>query len=328
MLTRYSTYRAFLRELDYSPDQTRHHNDTLVFVGDLVAKHPDIKSSLETVKYIRSLNAWAVRGNHDQAVLDWRTWMERSQLEGLGTTEDVGTSSSLLASEQEEDEEPPKDVPQVLKHKWRDEHFRIAKSMSQASADWLKRRSMTLHLRSLHSYVVHAGLLPWTIPKNKGKKKKVHTQSKDGEIEEEEEMEDDPVDLDFLSGLNFTNEFGISEGTSLLESSSETSFIPVTSSLPSDVTAQKKKDLDPEMAILTVPLNREPFTLLEMRGLKKNGKVTKSTKKGEAWAPIWNQVMRGCQQSIDAESETDGAEDAQVEADKMRPGQCRPLSVM
>lgn len=146
--------RAFLRELDYSHDQTRHHNDSLVFVGDLVAKHPDIKSSLDTVKYIRSLNAYSVRGNHDQAVLDWRAWMERSQLEGLGTTEDVEVSS-----EESEPEQPPQNVPTPLKHKWRDEHFRIAKQMSQASADWLAKRSMTLHIRSLHTYVVHAGLL-------------------------------------------------------------------------------------------------------------------------------------------------------------------------
>lgn len=335
--------KSFLHELEYSPDQTRKHNDTLVFVGDLVAKHPDISSSLQTVDYIRSLNAWAVRGNHDQDVLNWRTWMEATSLEGLGKHDADLDSEMSDASEQgeeernkkkvgreEEEEEIPDNVPQVLKHKWRDEHFRIAKSMSQESADWLKKRSMTLHIRSLHTYVVHAGLLPWTIPKKKkGKGKKVHTQANDEEKKEvngREEMED----IDFLENLDFSNEFGITPETSLMESSSETSFTPITlssidaSSSTSSSTSskkKKKKDLDPEIAILTVPLNREPFTLLEMRGLKKNGKVTKSAKKGEPWAPIWNQVMQGCQQTIESS-------ESSFKKEKIKPGQCRPLNVI
>jgi len=318
--------RAFLRELEYSPDQTRHHNDTLVFVGDLVAKHPNIKSSLKTLDYVRSLKASAVRGNHDQDVLNWRAWMESTSLQGLGTEESEEDGVAVVEGNEEKDkrkveeDEVPDNVPQVLKHKWRDEHFRIAKSMSKESADWLKKRSMTLHIRSLHAYVVHAGLLPWVIPKNKGKKKMVHTQEERQNIKNDEED-----NTDFLKDLNFSNEFGITPETSLLDSANETSFVPVTSLADQEEEAstnKNKKDLDPEIAILTVPLNRKPFTLLEMRGLKKNGKVTKSTKKGVAWAPIWNQVMKGCQQTIQDSTGGD------VESEKMKPGQCRPLSVM
>lgn len=299
-----------------------------MFVGDLVAKHPDIKRSLKTVDYIRSLKASSVRGNHDQDVLNWRTWMESSSLQGLGV-EDEGDDIKLASpsdpqedesrrrKNKDEDEKVPDNVPQVLKHKWRDEHFRIAKAMSQESADWLKKRSMTLHIRSLHAYVVHAGLLPWTIPKNKGKKKTVHTQ--------EDRQEDENVNTDFIADLDFSNAFGITPETSLLESSSETSFIPVTSSDSNTLNSNKKKDLDPEIAILTVPLNRKPFTLLEMRGLKKNGKVTKDSKKGVPWAPIWNQVMKGCQQTIQA-GENDN--DSDFTSGQMKAGQCRPLSVM
>lgn len=253
--------------------------------------------------------------------------MEKTSLVGLGIEEgdnEEAVNSKSTSSDdndeekRKEDEEVPENVPEILKHKWRDEHFKIAKQMSQESADWLKRRSMTLHIRSLHAYVVHAGLLPWTIPKNKGKKKKVHTQ--DGQ---EQETEED-VDTELLKDLDFSNEFGITSETSLLESSSETDFTPISSNQEATNKNKKNKDLDPEIAILTVPLNRKPFTLLEMRGLKKNGKVTKSTKKGVAWAPIWNQVMKGCQQTI-LESE---GNDEDVDAEKMKPGQCRPLSVM
>jgi hypothetical protein len=140
--------------------------------------------------------------------------MESSSLQGLGV-EDAGDEIQLASpSDPQEDEDRkrkkaeeetvPDNVPQVLKHKWRDEHFRIAKAMSQESADWLKKRSMTLHIRSLHAYVVHAGLLPWTIPKNKGKKKTVHTQE---DRQDSEDSED--VNTDFVADIDFSNEFGI-----------------------------------------------------------------------------------------------------------------------
>jgi len=284
--------------------------------------------------------------------------MESASLEGLGQEADIEDDSSATA---QDDQSPPEEVPQHLRHKWRDEHFRIAKQMSQKSADWLAKRSMTLHIRSLHAYVVHAGLLPWTIPKNKGKKK-VHTQN---------DKDEDTVD--FLQDLDFSNEFDIGPDTPLLESSNATEFVPVSTATDTNVSPSasksKNRDFDPEIAILTVPLNRKPFTLLEMRGIKKNGKVTKDSRKGVPWAPIWNQVMKGCQQTISVDSYADGeAEDDQemeteedqlreedeerkkgkkhvkkmlkqkqkhprkrqneIDAEKMNPGQCRPLNVM
>jgi hypothetical protein len=285
--------------------------------------------------------------------------MESASLEGLGQETDIEDDTSATTQEEQDQElAPPEEVPQHLRHKWRDEHFKIAKQMSQKSADWLAKRSMTLHIRSLHTYVVHAGLLPWTIPKSKGKKK-VHTQ------------DDEANSTDFLQNLDFSNEFGITPDTPLMDSSSDIEFLPISTrpdtSAAGSASQSKKKDLDPEIAILTVPLNRKPFTLLEMRGIKKNGKVTKDSKKGVPWAPIWNQVMKGCQQTISATSETDDGDpvdeqesndqlreedeeerkkgkkhmkkmqkkmlhltqrQADLEAEKMKPGQCRPLNVV
>lgn len=316
--------RRFLELLDYSEPGSNIHNDTLVFVGDLVAKHPDISKSLETVDYIRSLNAFAVRGNHDQDVINWRSLMDAST-----------SFTAELIQKGQELEEAPEDVPQTMKHKWRDEHYKIAANMGKDSMNWMKERSLTLHIRSLHTYVVHAGLLPWTIPKNtkKGKHK--------GEFSTQDEADD------ILSNLDFGNYLGIVANTSLASSSADDSFVPIVPALPAKGSTPTLDDkLDPEIAILTVPLNRKPYTLLEMRSLKKNGKVTKSNKKGRPWAPIWNQVMAACHQTLkgntglangNATVEETAVEKRkhkkrQAEEDEAetlsRPKECRPLSVV
>lgn len=307
--------KRFLALLDYSPGVSNDHNDTLVFVGDLVAKHPDIQKSLETVDYIRSLNASAVRGNHDQDVINWRSLMDGSA---------AYSAATILAGK--EPEAAPEDVPETMKHKWRDEHYKIAAAMSDESMAWMIQRSLTLHIRSLHTYVVHAGLLPWTIPKNKKGK---HA----GEIG----ISDEPAADEILADLDFANYLNVTPNTPLSTSSANDTFVPVTPTLPAKQPSRPGKgdDLDPEVAILTVPLNRKPYTLLEMRSLKKNGKVTKSNKKGRPWAPIWNTVMSACHLSLQSSNEAglgrgvsnEIKQRQNIHATK-RAKECRPLSVV
>lgn len=325
--------KEMLHALEISDKQTSTHNDTLVFVGDLVAKHPSIKASLQTVDYIRSLrNAHAVRGNHDQDVINWRNWMD-SPSASLGLT-----NAQTL---NDHTDTPPTDIPEALKHKWRDEHFHIAQALSVESAKWMQQRSLTLHIRTLHTYIVHAGLLPWTIPKRTGGKKGekkikgtdaikrkdnpnakapatvMATDASDELVDGSDTGDDDDISDD-LNSIDFTNQFNLSNSASLEQSAASDRFVPVhVGSHDSNMTVSK--NLDPEMAILlNVPLNRDPFTLLEMRSLLKDGSVSKGTKKGSPWAPIWNRVMAGCQI-------LNGQE---IAANKNKHTKCRPLSVM
>ena len=299
--------RDLLDELAYTNVTSTNEADTLAFVGDLVAKHPDIQRSLDTLDYVRSLHAASVRGNHDQDVLNWRHYIE---------------SYTAIGAASDPDNEPtaPDDVPEALKHKWRDEHFKIAKSMSEEAAAWLDGRSLTLHIRSLHAYIVHAGLLPWTIPKNTGKKKQGN-KPKANTLQKQ------------LADIDFSNTLGITSETDFLQSSSNGSFTPLNSS-SSASTPHADSKLDPEMAILTVKQNRDPYTLLEMRSIKKSGKVTKKSNTGKPWAPIWNVVMAGCDARAQEDHESsekhkrrqqDGGDS---EGAQNQSTQCRPLNVM
>jgi len=302
--------KDLLAELDYSQTVSARHNDTLVFVGDLGAK-AGVEASVKTIDYIRSLDAWAVRGNHDQDVINWRNWMALQQ-----------TTNNLSPAALDGMAVSPEGAPEILRHKWRDEHFQIAKALSEESFAWLAGRSLTLHIRSLHAYVVHAGLLPWTIPKNIGKKKGK------GVAVSLSEGSEDGAEYGFSEAAT-TNTLNITDTTSLLESASASTFAPI--SAPLQAGEATINQVDPEISILTVPHNRDPYTLLEMRSVFKSGKVTKNAKKGWPWAPIWNQVMAGCQVTMaGADSEDDEDDDAAttVDASRVKPKQCRPLNVI
>ncbi|POW00114.1 hypothetical protein PSHT_13230 [Puccinia striiformis] len=48
------------------------------------------------------------------------------------------------------------------------------------------------------------------------------------------------------------------------------------------------------MTLLGVKENKDPYTLLEMRGLKKGRRPTKNASKGKPWYKYWNKTMRTC----------------------------------
>lgn len=46
------------------------------------------------------------------------------------------------------------------------EHYQLARKMKSEDAQWLASLPLTIHIRPLHTYIVHAGLLPWTVPRS------------------------------------------------------------------------------------------------------------------------------------------------------------------
>lgn len=60
--------RRMLHTVHYDPE-----SDYLIHVGDLVAKGPDNAQVLASMAFA---NVTGVRGNHDQKVIEWRSWIE------------------------------------------------------------------------------------------------------------------------------------------------------------------------------------------------------------------------------------------------------------
>ena len=129
-------------------------NDKLIHVGDLVAKGD---KNVEVLEWMLKHNIQGVRGNHDQPVIQWRAWMEwaggkdwESFVNSLASRDDDAVAKLLTKS----GKRFPKD------YEWKGQHWHIAREMKERHYRYLLDLPLALHMPSLHSFVIHAGMLP------------------------------------------------------------------------------------------------------------------------------------------------------------------------
>lgn len=146
-------YRKLLKKLKYSPT-----SDRLIHVGDIVAKGT-LKGSLAVLDQLTAANTTGVRGNHDQKVIEWRAWFDWVESYPHGA-EWLAAVERLSKSAFENAEKLSGKFPIPKGWKWRSDHWRIARNMSDAHYKYLLSLPLVIHLPTLHAHVVHAGLLP------------------------------------------------------------------------------------------------------------------------------------------------------------------------
>ncbi|EFP90911.1 hypothetical protein PGT21_001350 [Puccinia graminis f. sp. tritici] len=219
--------KELLKNLNHDPQA-----DTVLIVGDLAAKHPNIQASLDTIRYCRESKFEAVRGNHDEYIIIWRNWMELNRAKFVEPDQVLGYNSDDHANLQSDlwlqASKPPQDLKKKLPNgmDWGTQHFEIARRLPKIDFHWLLERSLTIYVSPLRTYFVHAGMLPW---------------------------------------------------------------VP-----PNEPEADMAREV---MSLLGVKENKESYTLLEMRGLKKGRRPTKDANKGKPWYKYWNKTMRSCNQT-------------------------------
>ncbi|KAJ1948512.1 hypothetical protein FBU59_001558 [Linderina macrospora] len=132
-------FDRLLKKASYKPSE-----DQVVLVGDLVAKGPD---SIGVIRRARELNAWCVRGNHDDGVIRWREF-----LEGPGKN----LSQNELKALERAHGLPYNDF------KMSKPHYKIAKQMSPADFAFMSSfpTIMVLPPPFQDWLVVHGGLDP------------------------------------------------------------------------------------------------------------------------------------------------------------------------
>ncbi|KZP02740.1 Metallo-dependent phosphatase [Athelia psychrophila] len=160
-----------LSKLSYDPTY-----DHLIHVGDIIAKGTH-KGSLAVLDYMTQHNVTGVRGNHDQKVIEWRAW--RDWIRGIdgGTQwlqqldQDAEARLSMqgkvsakwfgkkLVSVAVQDAEWRRRIPKG----WKlfSDHYDLARKMTASQYDYLLSLPLVLHIPSAHTFIVHAGLLPY-----------------------------------------------------------------------------------------------------------------------------------------------------------------------
>ncbi|KAI5118101.1 hypothetical protein M0805_005208 [Coniferiporia weirii] len=148
-------FYKLLDRVQYTPS-----SDLLIHTGDIIAKS-SIRNSLDVLSYMTEHNVTGVRGNHDQMVIEWRAWIERARAKPGGAAW-LEKLERMKPKERKAYAQAGKEEWQVVPDGWAlmDEHHRIARAMSPEQYAYLRALPLVLHAPRLHTFVVHAGLLP------------------------------------------------------------------------------------------------------------------------------------------------------------------------
>ncbi|KAG8693260.1 hypothetical protein FRC08_009229 [Ceratobasidium sp. 394] len=141
-------------------------HDTLVHAGDIIVKGPDSRKVLQDLILV---NALGVRGNQDQKVVEWRGWIQ-------WVLRHKGGKAWLLEMEKRVHaikKKPTKSDYKYFRKEaaakgWKiprgwefgSDVYRLARRLKPNEYQYLLDLPTALHIPSLHTIVVHAGILP------------------------------------------------------------------------------------------------------------------------------------------------------------------------
>ncbi|KAH9930037.1 Metallo-dependent phosphatase-like protein [Fomitopsis serialis] len=317
-------------------------SDTIILAGDTMAK-TTLSGSLAILDFITQHKCgeapgplYAVRGNHDQTIVQWRAWRDwfeplQLSIPSAPAFTEVGAELDLhpdahpgrpvktgrqflelIEREWQRDvrRDPkgsadPEEWADVARKRavgtwreewWRrvprpgkghqnkdwpifDDHYWLAREMTPVQKACLYSLPLVLHVPSEHFFVVHAGILPYD-PKRP--------------------LTDRHQPLAHPPRLTHTVT-GPDEGHYAVGTSSSVSQSALASALVEDA-LKKKNDTQEQLRTLQerallkdIPGNRDPWVLLNMRGIrKKKRKVTRDNNKGTPWSKVWNEQMGLC----------------------------------
>ena len=168
---RLHTLRLLLDQISF--DNTTDH---LILAGDLVTKGPNSRG---LVQFARDIGAIAVRGNHDDHVLEAAKWLSRIKQgkKWWGKAENEGDNLSDDEEEALEKREEERDIFDITSRRNKKpkgvkrEHIVVARSLTAAQLHWLASQPIILRVGHLDGakttpwnakevVVVHGGLIP------------------------------------------------------------------------------------------------------------------------------------------------------------------------
>ncbi|KIL67643.1 hypothetical protein M378DRAFT_177334 [Amanita muscaria Koide BX008] len=332
--------RTLLKRLSY--DNT---TDTLVHLGDIITKGPH---SLDVLSYLSSNGILGVRGNHDQEVLERRSWinwitslnggdvfLETAELEWKNAKE---SGEKLKAWNKRQRQRASKafgkgddnTMDRNTAKWWRrvpedwvlfnDVHH-LANEMAATDYEYLLSLPLKIYVPHAHLFLVHAGMVSHDPNYDfddpiQPLMTAPHTSRLFGSALRSGRLSGFNRAVDPLTGwlarLLFFNKRTWNEEERQVFASIDDST--------QDATRGKQ-----ERAILDLALNNDPWVTLNLRGVKNDGTPTRSNKKGKPWAEIWNKDMDRCRGFGDND-DVDSADSVSSKKGRVLP--CLPMSVV
>ena len=149
--------------------------------------------------------------------------------------------------------------------------------MKAEHAEFLFSLPLVIHVPSEHFFLVHGGLLPSDPrrPANDERQPLAHPPSPD---DDDDDVPRPAGDYDHPT----------------LDAESLQRVFPRLSSFDLDDEIEELRVLQERALLEDVPQNRDPWVVLNIRGVRKGGKITRRSDKGTPWAKIWNNQMKRC----------------------------------
>ncbi|KAJ7773313.1 Metallo-dependent phosphatase-like protein [Mycena metata] len=252
-------FNALLEKLSYNP-----RSDVLIHVGDIIAKGSH-QGSMAVLSFMASNNVTGVRGNHDQKIIEWKSWLAWMEQFDGGALWLRDFHAAADAAEPDDPEEWAAHHIKRTRSKWSkripegwkilSDHYRVARAMSEKEYQYLLSLPLVLHVPSAHTLIAHAGVLP-----SDPRYKPYHRRQPLARIPSLPRA----FDADY-SDLQATP----------------------------DKTLPLLRRLQEAALLSDVPQNRDPWVTLNMRGILDDNTITRA-KDGEPWAERWNAEMEMC----------------------------------
>lgn len=156
----HQSLKKLLKKLKFDPE-----HDTLIHTGDIIVKGPQ---SRKVIQELVQIKAFGVRGNQDQKVIEWRGWIEwvLSQEGGKAwlhkMEKRVEATKKLSKSDFKHFQEAAAAKGWEIPDGWKfgDDIYVLARQLRREEYQYLLDLPIALHIPSLHTIVVHAGILP------------------------------------------------------------------------------------------------------------------------------------------------------------------------
>ncbi|KAG1729662.1 Metallo-dependent phosphatase-like protein [Suillus paluster] len=231
--------------------------DILIHLGDLVTKAP-VEDSLAVLSFMESNQILGVRGNNDQEVLEWRAWMDWivSQPGGREWLREVDEHWSDYETALEKADTSSSDSrPSLMKKP--DWGSKVPNGWKPLGDHYKVARAMS---REHYDYLCS---LPLVLYAPAGHMFFVHAGLLAADPNRKPTHPKQPL-----------------------------SHWPYTRKRKHDIHAIRKAQ---ELALLSeIPQNRDPWVVQNIRSVRKNGKVTRSSNKGTPFSDLWNEIMGQC----------------------------------
>ncbi|PFH53019.1 hypothetical protein AMATHDRAFT_138714, partial [Amanita thiersii Skay4041] len=276
----YDRIQHLLSSLSYDSS-----TDTLLHVGDILTKGTH-EGSLDFLSFASSNSIIGVRGNQDQKVIEWRSWIEWVLSKQGGKTFLQATRLAWEAAKMQSTIDPESSgygydhdrayMNKAIARWWRrvpvgwtmfTDAYMLAHDMTPDNFEYLVNLPIKIYVPHAHLFLVHGGLVS-------------HDTLKDA---------DDP-----------SQPLARAPKYSKLGSSGNAGAGEVVMRKGEEEAMREKQ----ERAVLDLAPNNDPYVPLNIRSVEADGTLTRS--KGTPWSDLWNEDMELCR-GFDVDDDDDDA---------------------